>query len=508
MKTIALYLRISSEDTNKGESNSISHQRDLLLDYVKSKVAFSEYSIIEFTDDGYSGAIFDRPALQKMLKLVGDSIDVVIVKDFSRFGRNMIEVGDYIDQVFPFLGVRFIAVTENYDSNDFKGSTASIDVGLKALVYEMYSRDLSQKIRAVQQFKFKNGEYMSSIPPFGYIRSTEKKNKLIANPETAPIIKRIFVMALDGMKPTQIAVVLNEDHIPSPYMYLKEKGNHVTRGWKLCSDTTLWLNMTIHRIITDERYTGKQISCKRTKIDISTKKTRFIPREDWIVCDNAHEEIISKKEWELAQKVVRPYLPKKNKITKSNILRELLICDHCGRTLHHYNNKTPLYRCDTRKFVLNCDCKDICISEPELKFFLLTSIHTKIQLLLSDNREMNTSADKVTTQITNINNSIKQIHKKQDILFEKLADDKITKEDYRLKNSMLLSQKSSFEISKQELACTLSMDDELQTTAQLKDLGKYAAVQTLTRELVTSLIQSIKVFPDNTIEIVWNFKEI
>ena len=113
MKTIALYLRLSSEDANDGESNSISHQRDLLLDYLKNKVDFLEYSIIEFVDDGHSGATFDRPALQKMLKLVGNNIDVVLVKDFSRFGRNMIEVGNYIDQVFPFLGVRFIAVTES-----------------------------------------------------------------------------------------------------------------------------------------------------------------------------------------------------------------------------------------------------------------------------------------------------------------------------------------------------------------------------------------------------------
>jgi DNA invertase Pin-like site-specific DNA recombinase len=146
MKTIALYLRLSNEDKNEGESNSISNQRDLLKNYITSKKDLQGYEVLEFIDDGYSGATFDRPALNKLLKLTGKTIDVVMVKDFSRFGRNLIEVGNYIDQVFPFLGVRFIAVNEDYDSKDYKGSTASIDVGLKALIYEMYSRDISRKI--------------------------------------------------------------------------------------------------------------------------------------------------------------------------------------------------------------------------------------------------------------------------------------------------------------------------------------------------------------------------
>ncbi|MDD3322162.1 MAG: recombinase family protein, partial [Paludibacter sp.] len=242
MKTIALYLRLSNEDTNEGESNSISNQRDLLRNYISTKKDLQGLEVLEFIDDGYSGATFERPALNKLLKLTGKTIDVVIVKDFSRFGRNLIEVGNYIDQVFPFLGVRFIAVNEDYDSNNYKGSTASIDVGLKALIYEMYSRDISQKIRAVQKSKFQKGEYLCTLPLYGYMRSPNVKNKLIQNPETAPVVKRIFELACEGETPTQIAVIFNTEGVPSPYMYHKEKGTDKKRGWKLSSENTIWTN--------------------------------------------------------------------------------------------------------------------------------------------------------------------------------------------------------------------------------------------------------------------------
>ncbi|WP_312048280.1 recombinase family protein, partial [Anaerotignum sp.] len=364
MKTIALYLRLSNEDINEGESNSISNQRDLLRNYISSKKDLQGYEVLEFIDDGYSGATFDRPALNKLLKLTGKTIDVVMVKDFSRFGRNLIEVGNYIDQVFPFLGVRFIAVNEDYDSNNYKGSTASIDVGLKALIYEMYSRDISRKIRAVQKSKFQKGEYLCILPLYGYMRSPNVKNKLIQNPETAPVVKRIFELACEGKTATQIAVVFNTEGVPSPYMYHKEKGTDKKRGWKLSSENTIWTNAIVHRYLKDERYTGKLISRKRTKIDINTKKTMLLPRSEWIICEDAHEAIVSREVWKQAQLVMKSYRPKPCTIADYNLFKGLLKCQHCGRTLTFFKYmKEPCYRCATRRFVTFCECKDVRINE-------------------------------------------------------------------------------------------------------------------------------------------------
>ena len=213
--TIALYMRISSEDANEGESFSIGHQRDLLYHFVKSRREFDGCTVMEFLDDGYTGTNFDRPGVQKMLSMAGNPIQCIIVKDFSRFGRNLIDVGDYLDQIFPFLGVRFIAVNENYDSKNSIGSSVSLDVSLKAMVYEMYSRDISEKIRCMQQAKMKKGEYLCAIAFYGYKRSQTRKNSLEIDGQAAGIVRRIFQMAVDGMEPTQIALRLNTEGIRS-----------------------------------------------------------------------------------------------------------------------------------------------------------------------------------------------------------------------------------------------------------------------------------------------------
>jgi DNA invertase Pin-like site-specific DNA recombinase len=141
----------------------------------------------------------------------------------------------------------------------------------------MYSRDISRKIRAVQKSEFQKGEYLCTLPLYGYMRSKIEKNKLIPNPETAPIVKRIFELACEGKTATQIAVIFNTEGVPSPYMYHRAKGTDKMRGWKKSSENTIWTNAIVHRYLSDERYTGKQISRKRTKIDINTKKTKQFP---------------------------------------------------------------------------------------------------------------------------------------------------------------------------------------------------------------------------------------
>lgn len=508
MKTIAIYLRISNEDINEGESNSISNQRDLLRNYISTKKDLQGFEVLEFIDDGYSGATFDRPALNKLLKLTGKTIDVVMVKDFSRFGRNLIEVGNYIDQVFPFLGVRFIAVNEDYDSNNYKGSTASVDVGLKALIYEMYSRDISQKIRAVQKSKFQKGEYLCTLPLYGYMRSEIAKNKLIPNPETAPIVKRIFKLGCEGKTPTQIAVLFNTEGVPSPYMYHKEKGTDRLRGWKLSRENTIWTNATVHRYLSDERYTGKQISHKRTKIDINTKKTKQIPRSEWIICEDAHEPIVSRDVWKQAQLVMKPYRPKPYAIADYNLFKGLLKCEHCGRTLTFFKNKKePCYRCATRRFVTFCECKDVRINEQQLKDFVLSEIQRQIRVfVIEEIKNGKPDNNSFQVEVESIEKQLKQLDCKKTLLFENLADGKLTKEDFKEKTAELCEKKIALEEEKMELLQKLNSIYASEDNVP-KELGKYAGIQELSRQLVAELIQRIKVFPDNSLEIVWNFKD-
>ena len=225
-KTLALYIRLSKEDDDVGissekeESNSITNQRMLLYDYLKSHPEFQDYRIIEKCDDGYSGKKFDRPQFVELMELVKQrEVDCIIVKDFSRFGRDYIEIGDYLEQLFPFLGVRFIAVNDRYDSQEGGKQTAGLEVAFKNFIYDFYSRDTSKKIRNVRNKMAKAGQFASANAPYGYLKSAEDKHKLVIDEEAAVVVREIFQLRLSGLSGNKIAAILNERAIPSPAQY-------------------------------------------------------------------------------------------------------------------------------------------------------------------------------------------------------------------------------------------------------------------------------------------------
>ena len=219
---IAMYLRLSQEDVDKrnnvlkDESNSIRSQRLLIQRYIQEHSELSGCPVMEFVDDGYTGTNFDRPQFQKMISLIrSGEIQCVVVKDLSRFGRNYLEVGDFLEHIFPFLGVRFIAINDHYDSADYIGTTGGVDVAFRNLVYQQYSQDLSQKVKAAMHMKMARGQYVTHCP-YGYKKAPGEKHKMIIDPVTAPVVREIFLAAIAGKKSTEIASALNEKHIPTP----------------------------------------------------------------------------------------------------------------------------------------------------------------------------------------------------------------------------------------------------------------------------------------------------
>ena len=195
---IAIYIRLSKEDDKfKEESNSITMQRILLQRYVAEN--FSDYDLLEFCDDGYTGTNFERPGMQEMLELVRDSkINCIVVKDFSRFARDYIELGSYLEQIFPFMGVRFISVNDNYDSKNYQGSIADIDVNFKNLLYDLYSKDLSQKVRSSLAVRKEKGQYVSGNCPLGYEKAPEDRHALLIAEDEAEVVRRIFSLTVEG----------------------------------------------------------------------------------------------------------------------------------------------------------------------------------------------------------------------------------------------------------------------------------------------------------------------
>lgn len=215
---IAAYQRISRADGDLGKdgkdkSNSIENQKELIQRYIACKESLQNVPVMDFVDDGYTGSNFDRPGFQKMMDGVRDGkIDTIIVKDLSRFGRDYIGVGEYMEQIFPLLGVRLIAINDNYDSNNYKGITLGMDVMVSNLVNTMYCRDAGKKLRTANQVKWRKGITTASAAPFGYQFDPDKKGAFIIDPPAAKIVRRIFDLAILGLGTREIAMILNRKH--------------------------------------------------------------------------------------------------------------------------------------------------------------------------------------------------------------------------------------------------------------------------------------------------------
>lgn len=506
---VALYMRISKEDVNEGESFSIRNQRDLLHQFVKNQREFDGCTVMEFLDDGYTGTNFDRPGVQKMLSMAGNPIRCIIVKDFSRFGRNLLDVGDYLDQIFPFLGVRFIAVNENYDSQNSIGSSLSLDVSLKAMIYEMYSRDISEKIRCVQQEKMKKGEYLCAIAFYGYKRSETKKNKLEIDKQAAEIVRRIFRMAAEGTRPTQIAAILNAECIPAPLAYRREKHTDGMRGWKVAGDTAYWSRENVRRIISDERYTGCLIGRKRTKVDVSQKRTVKVPREDWIVARNAHEAIVTKEIYEQAQHVLKHYVRRKGPGKPSQRFRGLLKCAVCGRTLMRTYCKEPYFSCPTRNVMPDSPCRLIRLEERQLEETLLVSIQYQARLLLETGTEAKREdfLEGEEKKVQECQAAISRYKANQTAVFEDYAEGRISRQEYLSRKGEITKQQEEMTAAYVESSAKLA---ELRQTPDFSgqtDPGKYACISELSREMLVDLVKEIRVSGEDSLEIDWNFRD-
>lgn len=509
MKTIALYMRLSNEDAHAGESCSISNQRMLLSDYIKSHEEFNGWNVLEFCDDGYSGVSFERPGVKKLLSLAGSMVHCIIVKDFSRFGRNLVEVGDYLDQIFPFLGVRFIAVNEGYDSGRAMGSSVGLDVTLKALVYEMYSRDVSEKIRSVKYAKMRKGEYQGSIAFYGYKRSKAAKGRLEVDGPAAEVVRRIFRMASEGVTPANIAVELNREGISSPLMYRRENHTDGGHSWRVAGDRNCWTRENVRRTLCDERYTGRLISHTRAKEDVSSKVSRLLPRKDWIIAEDSHEAIISREMYEQAQMVLRHCRHTKIPGEPYQRFRGLLKCAYCGRALTRSTGKETYYYCITRRALPESPCAGVRMGEKELEGSLLEVLRIQVQLAgQAGEMQQDDSTEKNILQkkLRECQKETAKCKARQAAVFEDYAEGRIQKQEY-------LSRKGEISAQQEKIARRYAkLSDKLAEAGQGRtgesvNLGRYAFVEDMTREILEELVREVRIGIKNEIEMIWNFRE-
>ena len=339
---VAIYMRLSKEDEGRqGESNSITMQRALLQKYASEN--FQNYELLEFCDDGYTGTNLERPGMQRMFGMAkAGGIDCIIVKDFSRFARDYIELGSFLEQIFPSLGVRFISVNDHYDSGGGRGNSVDLDIHFKNLLYDLYSKDLSEKVCSALAIRKENGQYISANSPFGYEKDPKDRHSLLIAEDEAEVVKRIFALTLEGYTSVEIARLFNETGVRTPVEFKIEKGNlkRVPKGEKF-----LWLNSTICQILKNEVYIGNIVQKKSVR-EYGGGKNRPIPREKWLVAYNHHEPIIDKETFEKVQE--KRGKRRKPQHNPRHPLTGKLVCGCCKKNLQYRRGLNPYFFCGQR----------------------------------------------------------------------------------------------------------------------------------------------------------------
>lgn len=506
-----MYLRLSKEDGEKTESNSISNQREIINSYVKR----NQITMVkEYVDDGYSGATFDRPNFKEMMKDAYDKkFDTIIVKDLSRFGRDYIEAGKYIQRIFPENGIRFISVNDNYDSKSADMNDTHLILPIKNFINDSYCRDISNKVKSSQKIKREKGDFISAFAPYGYKKSDENKNKLVVDEQAAPNIKNIFDMKLLGYSSKAIADELNHLGVLTPRKY-KESQGFKCNGFQNIKGGN-WTAKAVNRIIENEVYIGNTLQGKSITLNYKNKKQIEKEKEEWIRVEDTHEAIISKEIFAIANTMLKRDLNNSRGKDKIDIFTGMLFCKECGsslirRTVKYKEREEIFYICS--KYNKEKSCSSHSIKEETL----IKAVSKIIKTYIEFNEKLYSKV-----QLIDINRNLKDnqipILKREKAMTEELLsslyldlkEDVISKEEYQLfrKNYMekltKLDESIQYRLRKQE--DTKDKIDE--NKSWIIDINRYKKLSGIDRLSVVMLIDKIFISEDKTIDIRFNHAE-
>ena len=374
---LAMYLRSSVEQNaeyrninNPDESDTIANQRKLLYGEIKSR-GLTEYHVTEYVDDGHTGTNFERPAFQEMIQDAKHGlVQAIIVKDFSRMGRDYIGTGDYLEQFFPSMGIRVISVNDHWDSEEHLGETLELDASFRTLLYDMYSRDLSKKRRSANQVRIENGVYCTSLAPYGYRKSEADGHQLVIDPDEAEVVKRIFDMCLSGTKLREIAKTLSADGIPTPSAKNYERGFYARVG------KDYWDKEAVYRIVRNEIYTGTLI-LNRNEYEYGTLSKHVKDQSEWKYFPGHHEAIISKDDFDEVQRIFK-YMPRGDNKIKHKYYP--LYCGHCGLKMYQTTKAEDLIQCRTKHGTPNAACGEIYIRSSAFEKTIVELINMQVRL--------------------------------------------------------------------------------------------------------------------------------
>ncbi len=504
------YLRLSKEDGDDGESNSIASQRSCIRQYIKENFG-SDREFEELSDDGYSGTSMERPAMKRLLHYVMlGEVRTIIVRDLSRFARNYLEAGHYLEYVFPSCGVRFISVNDHYDSDMLGEDTGGLELAIRNLINQMYSRDISRKIKSAVDLKKLSGEYVYGSAPYGY-RKGERKNTIVVDEEAASVVREIFSLAAGGTTVTQIAAGLNDRGVPTPSVYLANvRGKYKTRKY--------WSFESVRNILTNRIYTGDTEPFKSHVVRVGSSKVRQIPEELRQIIPNTHEAIVSREMFYQARTTIKS-VKKVKGAPSANPFASLLVCGCCGNKLFKGKERNKSWLCQTARYVKDNGCELIRVDEGRLKSIVLKAVNTQCLLFdaqirsrLQKNMKHFNEKEAIEKKLKDYKRILDKIRRDKLNLYEAYAEGHIIKEEFRLRRKELDETETDAEklilTAEERLSeLTAALDSNNGEISELKNVTKFKDVTELTPELAKELIKKITVYPDGELIIEWNFKD-
>ncbi|MEA4954442.1 MAG: recombinase family protein [Pseudoflavonifractor sp.] len=498
----ALYCRLSREDGDRPESDSIGNQRKLLTEYVQAHPEFVACDC--YIDDGFTGTNFDRPAFQQMLRDIEDGrINCVLVKDLSRFGRDYIDAGSYLERWFPAHETRFIAVTDHIDSS--RGAYDMM-MPLKNLFNAQYARDISQKVKSSIQAKQKRGEFIGAFACYGYQKDPENRSRLVIDPVAAKVVQRIFRLFESGAGKLRIARALNAEGIPCPSVYKRLMGDRYHNGSRL-DGTTYWTYSTIHRILKNETYLGnlEQGRSIRTQLHGAARQK---DRSEWIIVEGTHEAIISREQWERVQALLHRSAREPDFSSGVSPFAGYLKCGDCGRSMSKTTwGEKIFYICGSYKRYGTDICSRHCISGEVLERILLSDLNRIIAAVpnlraLAEQAEKSTAqAHSVEGELARLNTALNRVRRIKQGVYEDYRDAVLTRDEYLRYRRDYDGQ----EVLLQNQLARLGTHDSHAGTqeswaGQLVRLGRLTA---LDRPTIAEFLKEIRIFENGNIEITY-----
>ena len=511
----AVYVRLSTEDLDE---DTLDNQIYLLKSFVGEKTDMVLVDI--YADNGFSGTNFERPEFTRLMNDVKTGkVNCIVVKDLSRLGRNYIETGNLIENVFPFLNVRFIAVTDNFDTNE-GGGVENMVASFKNLVNDVYAKDISRKIITAFRTKQKNGEYIGLVAPYGYLKSAENKNKFVIDEKTAPAVKKIFELYAGGYGLDRIARIMNESDYDCPRKYRYSIGITKSDRYK----NSKWGRTTINTILTNRAYIGDMVQGKVKQELCNNIVMHYTNKDDWIVVEGTHEAIIERNlffevqdilEKKKTEQAVRRKNSKSREYKEENLLKGRIKCGCCGKSMNlaqnvRGNSISRSYYCSGYKELREAvKKKKNRINKSSVESKVLESIKKCIFNNIDESSLSLEIADKNTQDIkkrmVQIERAIRQTNSKIADLYKDVSDGLIDENDYLLMKTKFLNDKKQLEREEKLLSDNMKKTSDSAGKLRAADyLKKCKKAKKLDRKMVESFIELVTINDDKSIEITFS----